>query len=60
MKARSTVHALLAVAEQLVAARKAARSKRAASPSATSGARVAQLVPETRPVLVRLTPRLAS
>ena len=60
MKARSTVHALLAVTEQLLAARKAARSKRVASRTATPGARVAKLVPEIRPLVMRLTTQLAS
>lgn len=60
MKARSTVNALLAVTGQLIAAKKAARSKRVEQRTATSGSRVARLLPETRPLLMRLTAQLAS
>lgn len=55
MKARSTVNALLAVAEQLIAAKKAARSKRAASDNAAPGSKASKLLTETRPLLLRLT-----
>ena len=60
MKARSTVNALLAVTEQLLARRKAAQSKRTVSRNATTGAKIVKLAPETRPLLTRLTAQLAS
>jgi hypothetical protein len=60
MKARSTVNALLAVTGQLLAAKKAARNRRVVSRATVSGARVAKLVPESRPLLMRLTAQLAS
>lgn len=60
MKARSTVNALLAVTEQLIAAKKAARTKRVVARPAATGSRVARLLPDARPLLMRLTAQLAS
>ena len=60
MKARSTVNALLAATEALLAAKKAARTKRAVLRTVTTGSRVAKLLPDTRPLLARLTAQLAS
>ena len=60
MKARSTVNALLAVTGSLLAAKKAARSKRVVSANVTSVSKVARFVTDTRPLLVRLTPQTAA
>jgi hypothetical protein len=60
MKPRSTVNALLAITESLIAARKPAPSKRVVSGNSTPRAKVAKLLTESRSLFVRLTAQPAS
>jgi hypothetical protein len=58
MKPRSTVKSLLAVTEQLIAARKAARARQSATAAPRS--KVATLLTEARPLFLRLKPQSAA
>jgi hypothetical protein len=60
MKTRSTVNALLAITESLIAARKAARSKRVVSGTVAPRSKMAKLLTESRPLFLRLTTQPAS
>jgi hypothetical protein len=55
MKPRSTVTALLAITETLLAARaKAAQTKQASASRATRSAKVARFLTESRPLFLRI------
>jgi hypothetical protein len=60
MKPRSTVNALLAITESLIAARKTARNKRVVSGNSTPRAKAEKLLTESRSLLLRLTAQPAS
>ena len=61
MKPRSTVAALLAITETLLAAKaaKSARTKQVAS-AAPRAAKIAKLLSESRPLFLRIKPQAAS
>ncbi len=55
MKPRSTVASFLAITETLLAARaKAARTKQVSASPATSSAKIAKILGESRPLLLRI------
>jgi hypothetical protein len=60
MKPRSTVNALLAITESLIAARKAARTKQVVAGNGAPRSKVAKLLVESRPLFLRLRTQPAS